>query len=151
MRDAYQKRLSEYGRDFRGTYAWASDVLGNRNPNFTDIEKAIDMSHWRPYFKMACHSIHTGATGLFWSLGIPTGSSIDVLAGASGAGFCDPGQSTAISLTQASCAFLTTDSHFDSLIYCRVLQLLRDDVVSKFITTHEHLEERHLQLLEKDE
>ncbi len=91
--------VAKYGIAFKSEYGWASSALASKRPTFADIEENLDMDKWRPYYSMACSGVHAGSQSLFWSLGIPESSDLEVLAGASNTGLADPGHCTAISLT----------------------------------------------------
>ena len=55
----------EYGKD----WGWAAKALGQRRVTFTDIEKAVSLAHYRPYFKLACTPNHAGSKGVWFDLG----------------------------------------------------------------------------------
>jgi hypothetical protein len=133
----YDRAIREFGVEFETDYGWAAKAVGRTNPTFADIENSIKLNHWRPHFRMACHAVHAGSQGLFFSLGSPTGQ---MYAGASNAGLADPGHSTAISLTLASTALLTFEPTLDGLVTCGVMRLLTDDIGDAFLRAHEQLE-----------
>ncbi len=133
--------IHKYGRAFRGDYGWASEALGTTNATFTQVEAALDMSHWRPHFKMACQSVHAGAQALEFCLSVPEGASGMLLAGASDAGLADPGHLTAISLVLASVPLFTFNPNVDSLIACKCMLQLCDDIGEALIAAHNGLEE----------
>jgi hypothetical protein len=132
--------LAEFGESFKNEYGWAANALGILKPTFADIEKSIDMDKWRPYFKMACHAVHAGSQGLIFSLGLPKGSEVKLLAGASNAGLADPGHCTAISLTLVSAALFTARPQLDSLVSSKVMLQLCDDIGEAFLRTHKEVE-----------
>ena len=127
MADAVQK----YGAPFKKDYGWAADALGTTNPTFSRIEEGLDMSHWRPFYKMACQSVHAGAQGLHFSLAIPSGADSILLAGASNAGLSRP-LLTTISLMMASVALFTFRPNLDGLIACGCMHKLCDDIGDAF-------------------
>jgi hypothetical protein len=135
----YKEVIARYGAEFRGDYGWAAHALGLTSPRFVDIESDLDMSRWRPYYKMACHSVHAGAQGLFFSLGTvePEGSTL--LAGASNAGLADPGNSTAISLVMLSAAVLATKPNMDGVTALSMMTELCGDIGKAFFEAHEQL------------
>ncbi len=146
----YEAAIARFGKDFKNHYGWAAHALGNPSPGFADLERSLDLDRWRPFYKMACHNIHAGAQGLHFALGIPEASEFRFLAGASNAGLCDPGHSTAISLTLASVALLTREPDLDRLVTCQVMQLLTDEVGATLLETHQEIEaESAKQLVER--
>ena len=51
LEEVYKRVINQYGKDFSNMYGWSADVLNNKNPKFIDIEKAVKMDHFRPYYK----------------------------------------------------------------------------------------------------
>jgi hypothetical protein len=141
FRADYDSVVAKYGTDFATEYGWAAKAIGIKCPTFADIEKSIDLAHWRPYFKMACHSVHAGPQALGFSLGSPTGQPY---AGASNAGLADPGHSTAISLTLATSSFLTLRTNLDGLVACQIMRRLTDDIGREFLKANKAMEEKIL-------
>ncbi len=130
----------KYGANFEHEFGWASAALGSQKPTFRDIEKSIEMAHWRPYFGMACKSIHAGADSLFFSLGmLNQDSEIIALAGASNAGITEPGHHAAVSLSIATTALLTTFPNLDSLVSCHCMFLLSEEIEESLRRAHEQL------------
>jgi hypothetical protein len=134
----FDQAVSKFGADFAKDYGWAAKAVGKKHPTFTDIEANTSLAHWRPHFKMACHSIHAGSQGLFFSLGSPTGQ---MHSGASNVGLSDPAHSTAISLSLASTALLTFEPSLDGLVTCGVMRLLTNDIGDAFLKADELLEQ----------
>jgi hypothetical protein len=138
LEQEYNRAISEFGADFKHDYAWAAQRLKKSKVTFADIEEAINLDHLRPYFKRACHSVHAGSQGLYFSLGSPNGQPY---AGASNAGLCDPAHSTAISLTHVTAALLTFEPTLDGLVSCQVMLSLSDDIGEAFLAAHNQLED----------
>lgn len=136
----YEAVVARFGPEFKNQYGWAAKALGSPNPTFADIERRVDLDKWRPFYRMACHSVHAGAHGVQFSLGIPAASEHRFLAGASNAGLCDPGHSTAISLTLATVSFLNLDPNLDRLVVCQVMRLLTDEIGQALLKTHAEVE-----------
>jgi len=139
IRRDYESAVLEFGPDFKSEYGWAAEALGTSSPRFAMIERHLDMSRWRPYFKLACQSVHAGPHGLFFSLSVPEHHTSTLAAGASNAGLCDPGHSTAISFLMVSAATFTVRSNLDSLVTMRVMMQLCDDIGKAFLDAHQQL------------
>jgi hypothetical protein len=107
LKDARDQLCLKYGKPYGEEWGWAAEALSKDRPAFIDIEQAIGMSHMRPYFKLACVSSHASSKGLFFDLGnaLLTDAGF-MLAGASNAGFFDPGSCTAQSILQVTCTLL---------------------------------------------
>jgi hypothetical protein len=134
LRTESNEAVAKYGASFRCDYGWAVHALAKKRPTFADIEANLDMSHWRPYFGLACQSVHACSQGLFFSLGLLEASDGMLLSGASDSGLADPGHSTAISLTLASVALLTAKPNLDALVTSKCMQLLCEDIGRTFLT-----------------
>lgn len=137
----FDAAVGKYGAPFKTDYGWAAKALGKSDPKFWEIEAGLDMSHWRPFYRMACQSVHAGSHALLFSLSNPAPWNVPFLAGASNAGLCDPGHCAAISLNMASVALLTFEPKLDSLITCKCMQLLGEDIGEAFFAAHQVLEE----------
>ncbi len=101
-------------------FGWARTALERRDPAFKgrigieQIQDAIHIEHWRPYYRMASHAVHPSATFLRFSLGAPSDSPI-LLAGVSNVDLFDPGQGALLSLGHATAALLTYDMDVDDV------------------------------------
>jgi len=109
-----KKMLARYGPSFRGPFGWARAAMLKRDPTFKGrigiehIQDAIQIEHWRPYYRMASHAVHPSATFLRFNLGTPSDSPV-LLAGPSNSGLSEPGQGALLSLGHATSALLTYD------------------------------------------
>lgn len=133
--------VQKYGKALKEDYGWAGEILGVARPSFAQVEARLKMSHWRPFYKMACQSVHAGSQALQFCMSIPKGADQMLVAGASNAGLVDPGHSAANSLTMASVALFTFRPNLDSLIVCKCMQQLCDDIGDAFMVAHEQLED----------
>lgn len=93
--------VSKYEPDYDSDYGWAAVALKKRKPNFASIEEAVDLDHFRPYYKFASHNVHANPKGIFYRLCVLGDHSI-LPAGATNAGLTDPAQNTAISIARAT-------------------------------------------------
>jgi len=111
----FKRMIDRYGGSFRGPFGWARAAIANRNSGFKGrigiehIQDAIQVEHWRPYYRMASHAVHPSATFLRFNLGTRSDSRI-LLAGPSNSGLSDPGQGALMSLGHATGALLTYDN-----------------------------------------
>ncbi len=137
LKKASDAAIDKYGAPFKEDYGWAAEALAVSQPTFAQIEASLDMSHWRPHFRLASQSVHAGSQGVFFSLGLSRNSGTTLLAGASDAGLADPGHQMAISLTMVTAAFLTSRPNLDGLIACQCLLTLCDDIGEELLRVHE--------------
>lgn len=91
---AYDELLDKYGQEFKTSYGWAAKVLNNKKPNFFNLEEAVNLDHFRPYYKWASQNIHANAHGINSKLGLSEAKEDALLAGASNSGMTDPAQLT---------------------------------------------------------
>jgi hypothetical protein len=137
LKKASDAAIAKYGAPFWKDYGWAAEALHNPRPDFTRIEASLGMAHWRPWFRLACQSVHAGSRGLHFALGIPHKAPGMLLAGASDAGLADPGHQMAISLTMVTVAFLTAHPNLDGLIACHCMLRICDDIGRELLRAHE--------------
>jgi len=148
-----QKRLDalavdlerKYGKPFLHDYGWAADTLKNPNPTFASIEAAVDLDRLRPYFKLASNTVHAGAKGTFFRLGV-LGDQDGILAGASNVGLQEAGRLAALSLAQITTALLLIHPNTDSIIWSRVLGSLSSKVELQFVKVQRRIEREERQL-----
>jgi len=132
--------IARFGKSFAGNYGWAAITLDKEKPTFQDIERSTDMSHMRPFYKMASHNVHANPKGLLFQLGVYSKGPDILLAGPSMLGLADPGQWTAISIFQTTAALLTTEPNMDCLVICDVLRRFTNEAEEAFLKAHESLE-----------
>jgi hypothetical protein len=136
----YQELIASYDENFRHDYGWAAEALSKKKPTFRDIELAVGLDKWRPYYKMASHNVHAGTKGITFRLGLLSNKPPLLLAGASNTGFTDPAHSTAISLLQVTTTMLVTRPSADASVLCQILQILQDEVGNEFLTIQRSIE-----------
>jgi len=134
--------IDRFGCSFGNQYGWASDALGIDDPNFSEIERDVNLDHWRPFYKLASHNVHANPKGVLFKLGLFPGNENLLLAGPSSAGLADPGQSAALSLAQITTWLLTTRPNIDRLVICHILTKLADEIADAFMAAHETLEQQ---------
>ena len=129
-----------FGKEFDEDYGWAASALGNKRPSMAAIERAVQLDHLRPYYRMASDNVHANSHGLFYKMG---GFSPDrgiLLAGPSNMGLADPGHGTALSLNQITAALVSTAPTLDSLTELTVLNLLQKETGAAFLQAHKDAE-----------
>lgn len=148
-----QKRLDalavdlerKYGKPFLNDHGWAADTLKNPSPTFASIEAAVDLDRFRPYFKLASNTVHAGAKGTFFRLGV-LGEQDGILAGASNVGLQEAGRLAALSLAQITTVLLLIRPNTDSIIWSRVLNDLSSKVELQFVKVQRRIEREDRQL-----
>ena len=132
--------IDKFGRSFNEDYGWAASALGTERPSIAAIERAAQMDHLRPYYRMASDNVHANSHGTFYKLG---GFSPDLdilLSGPSNMGLADPGHGTALSLSQITAALVSTAPTLDSLIELMVLRQLEEETGEAFFHAHKDAE-----------
>ncbi len=133
---ARNKAINKHGQDFKSSYGWAADALGNKRPNFSHLEEAVKLDHFRPYYKWASQNIHANVHGIKSKLGLAEAREEVLLVGASNSGMTDPADLTALSLSQITVGLLTIYSNTDSLITQYVIKKLSADIGELFLEIH---------------
>ncbi|HEV2162945.1 MAG TPA: DUF5677 domain-containing protein [Stellaceae bacterium] len=134
----YSSAIARFGSSFRNQYGWAAKHLEKKDPTFADLVDTAGISHWKPYYKIASHSVHANPKGLRAQHGILSDADI-LLAGPSNAGLAEPGHCTAISLTQISSVLLELDNSVDNLVMLQAMVLLERAVGKAFGSAHQKL------------
>jgi hypothetical protein len=134
--------IDRFGTSYKNNYGWASSVLNNDNPNFTDIEKNAGFDHLRPYYKLASHNVHASPKGLMFRLGLLGSAHNLLLAGPSNFGFTDPAQGTLFSLGLITATLVTTKPTVDNMVMCNVLLKLESEITEEFFKVQKEIENR---------
>lgn len=128
LEEQYQQLIQRFGKPFKSSYGWAAEAVGNPKPTFDQIEQAVQMDHWRPYYKLASHGVHANPKGVLFKLGLYRERPEVLLAGPSDTGFADPGHGAAISLAQITTTLLTLRPNLDRLVTCQILFKIEKEI-----------------------
>lgn len=129
IQQACQIAENELGRRLKSDWDWAGPFLGKDRPTFADVEKEVELDHWRPRYKWACQHTHAGFVRPDRLLGMSEARSPLFLVGASNSGLTDPIQMTAISLLQVTTNFLLfPEPNLDRLVFANTLTQFVDEV-----------------------
>ena len=132
IKATYDAVVEKYGENFKSYYGWASEVLGNSRPNFTNIEEKVHESHMQPFVKLAHVNMHAGSKGIFYRLGSSPNEDL-LVAGASIFGIGEPGQNTAYTINKlTSTALLHKNNSFDNLGSILALRKFMQEVIWEF-------------------
>jgi Family of unknown function (DUF5677) len=127
--------LKFYGKEFGNSYGWAAPFINENklNPNFFDLEKAVGLDHWRPYYKLASQNIHATVKTISRSLGLSEAVNDVLQVGPSNSGMTDPAHCTAISLSQLTSTLLLSEPTLDGIVLTKILVSLSDEIGNAFI------------------
>jgi len=134
--------IARFGTPYKNNYGWASAVLNNADPKFTDIEENAGLDHLRPYYKLASHNVHANPKGLMFKLGLLGSAHNLLLAGPTNFGFTDPAQGTLFSLGLITATLVTTKPTVDNMVMCNVLLKLESEIVEEFFKVQKDIENR---------
>ncbi len=110
IRRGYDAVVRRFGPDFTGSYGWAKSALASRNSRrkgsvrFSDLEEAISLDFWTPYYRMASHSVHSTASTVYYNIAFTPGRQFPLLAGPCNNGLADPGHGALLSMNNISAA-----------------------------------------------
>lgn len=131
----------KYGEAFGGEYGWAADVLSNQRPTFAELEKAVNLEKYRPYYKLASDNVHAGPKGVFHRLGLSLNQHDMLLAGPSNAGLEEAGRLTAISLGMIATSLLALEPIADGIVWGRIISELSFKIENEFLAESKRLAE----------
>ncbi len=135
----YDECIRLYGKSFKESYGWASHALDNPKPNFSNIEEAVELDHFRPYYKWASQNIHASVLGIQNQLGLAKTEDDILLAGPSDSGMTDPAELASISLSLISITLLSINSTVDSMILQKIILKYSKEIVTPFLKIEEAL------------
>ena len=137
LKSQYDAAIELYGKDFGKPYGWAATFLRTGNQTFFDLEEAVGLDHWRPYFKWASQNIHANVKAIRNSLGLSEAVRDMLQVGPSNSGMTDPAHSTSISLSQLTCTLLFSAPNLDGIVLTKILLLLSDEIGDAFVKCDE--------------
>ena len=119
-----RKKLEiRYSSKFIKPYGWASKIFIKDDITFNRIMNEVDYSLWKPYYKMACNSVHSGPKSVFFNIGLLNMKDL-LLVGPSNIGFTDPAQLTSISLLQITSLLVKLVPSYEKIITLKALENL---------------------------
>jgi len=141
----YHNTLTEHGAEIDSDYGWAFPVLKTRRPTFFDLERSINLDHWRPRYRWASQYNHGNFKPHPTLLGMSGADENLLLAGPSNGGLTEPAQMMAVSLYLATRALLDLKPTIDHQVMGRVLEELAGKVASAFWSSEQRLLRWHAQ------
>jgi hypothetical protein len=146
-REARDALIARYGKEYGESYGWAASVLwktrrdGTRMaPTLAEIEASVEMSHHRPWYRLASEGQHAGPKPLEFTLPLSEGLRDVLLTGASDVGLYDPGTHAAASLLLATLPFLTCRTDVRAASAIASLTALRNAVFLAFERSYESID-----------
>lgn len=126
--------VSTYGKYFKGQYGWALPFINReKGANFSDLEKDVNLDHFRPYYKWASQNIHAGPKGLLGRLGLCEAETDMLLVGPSNSGMTDPAHSTALSLVQTTTNLLVLEPTIDHMVVMMIIGDMAHEIGEAFL------------------
>lgn len=139
LKDRVASMKLKYGDDFGEEYGWAASALNKKKPNFADIEDAVSLKKYRPYYKLASDTIHAGPTGAFRKLGLTAETQHGLLAGPSHYGLEEAGRLTTHTLSLINVAACMVAASVDAVVWARVITKISSDVDAAFTSVSNRL------------
>ena len=134
---AFQEMLEKHGDSFKNPFGWAAATLGQKNPQFRDLEESLGQDHMRVVYKRASHKIHAAANGISTSLGTQSfGLNAPMLRAPSHEGLRDPAILCASSLSQTSTVITTLFNSAECLIEMNLFAELVSRIEKSFRINH---------------
>ncbi len=134
-----QELEKQYGKDYSKPYGWLNKVFPTGNRDLSRIIQDVELDLYRPYYKMACNSVHSGPKSLYINLGKLDSKPI-YLIGPSNIGFTDPAQNTCISLYQITEILVMRNPTYTRYILLMSLNKLVNEVGITFSTIDQMIE-----------
>jgi len=135
---------SHLGRSFVRDKDGEWPAINRTHRSFADLERHVEMDHWRPRYKWASRHTHADFVPNYKLLGMSEAKSHVTLVGASNSGFADPLMMTAISLAQITNTYLSVTPNLDRIVHSRVMLQLSDEMSDIAIKTRDDTHETFL-------
>ena len=150
--DQFHKMCRKYKKGFNKRYGWIpNEILENKS--FPEIEKSVSLDRFRPFYKMACNDIHSGAKGHRFKLGLLQDSTFSdsLLTGPSNYGLADPAQNAAISLYQITTTLLASSKQttLDRLVAIASMGKLVEEICETFCNVQLQIETEDAEYVEE--
>lgn len=134
----------------KSDYGWASDALfgadSKANVTFKHIEEAVDVSHIRPYYRLASHSVHANFAAQSTQIGLRDPGT-KMLCGPSNYGLAEPGNAAAHTLALATVQLLTwRRTSIDFLAASQELMDLSKEVGTRFSAAQSKIDDQEDEL-----
>ncbi|PVA10188.1 hypothetical protein DC366_11120 [Pelagivirga sediminicola] len=133
------------GRTFAKDKAGEWPTINLKHRNYADMERHVEMDHWRPRYKWASRHTHADFSPNEKLLGMSEAKSPVVLVGASNSGFADPLMMTAISLAQITSTYLLVTPNLDRVVHSQVILKLSDEMNDIAIKARDNTHEAFLE------
>jgi Family of unknown function (DUF5677) len=124
--------ITKHGKEMIHDWGWAAPAVGNNKPTFFDIEKILNLDHWRPRYRWAAQDTHGGYRPPTVLLGMSEAKEPLLLVGPSNSGLTDPAHMTAISLVLATSALTNLSPTIDRLVTTQIMLILSDEIGEAF-------------------
>jgi len=130
---AFQEKVEKHGDSFKNPFGWAAATLGQKNPQFKDLEESLGQDHMRASYKRASHKIHASANGISISLATRSfGANAPMQRAPSHEGLGAPAILCANSLSQTSAVLTTLFTSAECLIEMHLFAELVRRIESAF-------------------
>lgn len=139
LKTAHDSLIARYGKEFRSTYGWAAQTLGDKQPKFKDLETEVNLEHARPLYLLGNLNVHASSKSVQFRLGSPPKGDEILVAGPSYFGLSEPGQATAWTINQLTGALLLTRPNLDHLAFSTASTNLVNEVYQAFDEANENL------------
>jgi Family of unknown function (DUF5677) len=136
--------VERYGADYKRDWGWAKPLFPeNVRPDFAALEKLAGFEHLRPWYRLANHGVHSGATGAAHVFDF-YGQGQAMLAGPSNFGLADPANGAMIALYQVTTSLLifgtSEPPSAEDVVCIKAIDILLDRAQQAFFDIHAALE-----------
>jgi hypothetical protein len=141
METMYINTCKKYDASFDKLNGWSANIISKKRIYFSDIEKAVSLDHYRPYYSMASYQIHSNIRSFMKNLGSMNSSNRIILTGPSNSGLTDPGHLTSITINRINSVLLSPRINIKKIIMMNTLNLLQKEIGEAFLKIHVYQEE----------
>lgn len=140
IEERLEQMVDKYGGAFKQSYGWAHVEL-DENPSRRTVAEDVGLDEYEPYFAFASDTVHGGAKGTLYRMGLTPNTQTEVMAaGPTNTGFTDPTQFTVLMLAEVTEALLLSGENVTwSLVSTSVFKLTHE-IIATFDDVRKQLE-----------
>ncbi len=132
IKSAYDDAVATYGPEFESDYGWAAKALNIKRPRIWEIERAVGLDHFRPYYKFASHNVHANPKGVIYRLSVNGDRSL-LPTGPSNVGLTEPANNAALAISRITLGFARITESLDALCVSSMLNEIPREIGNAFM------------------
>lgn len=130
--DERNNLIAKFGKEYAESYGWTMKGLPRGKRNIKELEKLVDKDYLRAVYAWSSENVHAGVSSIRQKLSLRENEQHKFLPGSNDAGFLDPVQYTALSLTEMSNVLLGMEDSLMNTILEELLTFFQQELIQEF-------------------